>query len=113
MVIDGDEHEAPRSREPAVARGNVLGVHVDAHGHGRPPDLRDLGHQLHQLPGPNRDLELDTIRGDRHHVQPRATCCRHPAGVIHQAQGVAAEHVAVVVGVVRHDELCQADLIGP
>ena len=94
---------APRSRRPrrTCRRPTVTEVRADP-GHAR--------HQLDQLAGPHRHLELDPVGGDGDHRATRAARGGHPAGVIHQPERVAAEQRAVVVRVVRHDQLGQPHL---
>ena len=64
-------------------------------------------------PARHGDLELDSVGGDGDHRAARAARGGHPSGMVHQPERMTAEQRAVVVRVVRHDQLGEADLVDP
>lgn len=112
LGINRDHAEVAGGAEAPFADERVFGVDVDAYDHGGASDVDDFGDGFDDFAGVDGGAEVDSFGGGGDDGLTAELEGGDACGFVHHAQDFAAEHGAVVVGLVGEDDVGDADFGG-
>jgi len=104
-TIDRDHFERAAHGETPVSADERFRDDIDSDRHGGAADTLDACGQFDQFADANRFVKLDLVGCRHHHRAARAARRRDERSLAHQAQCIAAEQRAVMVGLLRKNHL--------